>query len=101
MHFLRFLTLAIAFISISSSSQAQGFCEQEPISMREIGEADSHCSVHDRRFAYRKERLKFRKALDERREDFIAPVLEAEKKYEKDLEALNEERSHEDDVYGR
>ena len=69
--------------------------------MREIGEADSYCSVYDRQLAYQEERLKFRKALDERREDFIKPQLDAQKKYKKDLEALHERRSHDDDVYGR
>ena len=101
MPFLRLLTLAIAFITISSSAQAKDFCTGEPISMREIGEADGHCSVYDRQLAYREERLKFRKMLEERREDFIAPQLEAQKKYQKDLETLNEERNHDDDIYGR
>lgn len=101
MHFLRFFTLTIAFIIIPLAVQAQGYCAQEPINMREIGEADRYCSVYDRQLAYREERIKFRKMIEERREDFIAPQLEAEKKYEKDLEALHERRNHDDDIYGR
>ncbi len=101
MSFLRLLTLSIAFISISSAVQAQGYCSGETISMREIGEADSHCSVYDRQLAYREERLKFRKMIEERREDYIEPQLVAQKKYKKDLEALNNERSHDNDIYGR
>jgi len=101
MPFLRLITLAIAFISIPLTAGAQGFCAQETISMRDVGEAESHCSMYDRQLAYREERVKFRKMIEERREDYIAPQLEAQKKYAKDLEALHNRRSHDDDFYGR
>jgi len=82
-------------------AQAQDFCAGEVSGIRDIGEAASYCSVYDRQLAYREERMEFREMLEERREDFIAPQLAAEKKYQKDLEALHNRRSHDDDYYGR
>ena len=82
------------------TAQAQESCGQ-PIQMDEIGEAEKYCSVYDRQLAYREERIKFRKQLEERRADFIAPSHNAKEQYKKDLEALNNERTHENDITGK
>lgn len=101
MPFIKLLTLAAALIAISTSAHAQRVCSQETINLREMGPADSHCNPYNRQLAYREERLKFRKMIEDRREEYYAPQREAQKQYQEDLEALNEERNHDDDIYGR
>lgn len=56
-------------------------------------ETADYCDFHQRRFAYHEEALKHKALLQERRENFIAPQIEARKRYEADLEAFNAGRS--------
>lgn len=98
---LRYI-IPIIFLSITplTTVNAQEVCG-EPIKLRQMGDAEKFCSVYERQLAYREERLKFRQQIEERREDYIAPYHEALKKYEEDIKALNEERSHDNDVVGK
>jgi len=98
---LAFIALAVILTTtLPTHAHAQESCGQ-PSDVRSIGEAEGFCSVYDRQFAYRENRNEFRKMLNERREDYIAPYLSAKEKYAKDMEALNNERNHDNDVTSR
>lgn len=47
------------------------------------------CDIYSRQLAYREERLKLRKQLEQRQTNFVDPQLEAYKNYKKELEALH------------
>ena len=101
MPLLKLIAFSILLAALPFSAQAQEVCG-EPISLRQINpKAEKYCSVYERQLAYREERMKFRKMIEERREDFIAPQIAAQKKYKKDLEALHKNRSSDDDFHGR
>jgi len=85
------ISLLCTFIPIMAA-QAQQSCGQA-IGMDMIGDAEKYCSVYDRQLAYREERIKFRQMIEDRREEFIAPQIQAQRQYKKDLEALNAKRN--------
>ena len=102
MSFIKLIAIIIAttFIAIPTA-QAQEACGQV-IDMNEIGEPEAYCSnIHQRLLKYREERIEYRKKMDNRREEFFKPQLEAREEYEKALADLNKERTHENDVVAK
>ena len=49
-----------------------------------------YCNIHDRRFGYKDEADKFRKLLDERRANYIAPGQKAMNQFKDDLKARHD-----------
>lgn len=86
--------IAIAPFTTASAQDSCGQATQAP----EIGDSEKFCNIYDRNMAYREERNKFRKSLNERREDYVEPHLNAQEKYKKDIEALNKDRTIENDT---
>lgn len=102
MTFSRITTYALGLLILAATPvQAKEYCDK-PIDLREFKiPVPEHCNVYDRQLAYREERLKFREMIEQRRKDFVAPQIEAERDYDKKLKALNASRSSENDVTGR
>ncbi len=94
------ITILLVSIIPLSQATAQEICGQV-LQMRRLGDAERFCNSYDRQLAYREERIKFREAIDQRREDFYTPYHDALKQYEEDMKALNEERNHQDDIIAR
>lgn len=98
---IRIFTITLCFLSMPLVANAAQSCTQ-PIEMYSFKKpVPGYCNVYDRQLAYREERLKFRKILEERRVEFIQPQLDAQKAYQKKLEALHESRTHDNDVTGK
>jgi hypothetical protein len=101
MTFSRISIYALGLLMLAITPvQAKEYCDK-PINLREFKKpVPGYCNVYDRQLAYREERIKFREMIEERRKEYIKPQIAAEKDYEKKLEALNNSRSHENDVTG-
>lgn len=67
----------------SFKSDATGFCDD---------------SIYARQFEYREKRIELREMIEARREDYIAPALNAYDRHERQLNALNARRSHANDI---
>lgn len=46
-----------------------------------------YCNIHSRRFDYTEEDVKFRKLMEERRKNYLAPGLQATQQYKNELKA--------------
>lgn len=46
-----------------------------------------YCNIHNRRFDYTEENVKFRKLMEERRKNYLAPGLQATQQYKNELKA--------------
>ena len=96
------LLLVTALVALTPllNAQAEEACGKpdQPVENLKIGEAGAHCNIYARQFEYRKNRLEFREQLEERRKDYLEPQVKTIKKHEKDMAALNEKRSHGNDV---
>ncbi|NCT40193.1 MAG: hypothetical protein GW778_00825 [Alphaproteobacteria bacterium] len=96
-----FIAAAILAPIASTQAYAQNACGQV-IDMDRMGAPVKYCNnMYDRQFEYRKQRIEFRQKIDDRREEYAAPAIEAYNKYKKDLADLNNERTHENDVVAR
>ena len=98
-----FFFLLIFMISAASPAFAQQ-CGNQPVAEnRDIGEAEGFCgdSIYSRQFEYREKRMELRRMIEQRRQDYIEPNLATYEQYTSDLEVLNEERTHADDLTSR
>ncbi|MFK7839460.1 MAG: hypothetical protein AB8B83_03940 [Bdellovibrionales bacterium] len=93
------IILFAAFAPIHAN--AQDSCGQS-IDTDSAGEAIDSCNeIYDRQFEYRKSRIEFRKAIDERRKQYAEPMIESRKRYDKKLADLNNERNHDNDLVAK
>jgi len=95
------LIIALALIITTMIPvHAQNSCGA-PADNSGIGEALETCNIYKRQFAYREKRIELRQAINDRREDFIAPSIEIYKQHKADMAALNAKRNAENDVTSR
>ena len=86
-------SLFIVILGVSpASAQESEFCGVPDEAALDT-EAGTHCDIYQRQLAYREEAIKMDALMKERQENFAAPRREALKRYEADIEALNNERS--------
>lgn len=79
----------MAFATINSASaeisvQACGKPAEAKLNPNPDG---SYCNIHSRRFDYTEEDMEFRKVMEERRKNYLAPSLQATQQYKNELKA--------------
>lgn len=99
---MRFILFALALVILPLSANAQQ-CGSQPVAPnRDIGQAEGFCgdSIYARQFEYRENRIDFRQMLEQRRQEYIEPSLQAYQSHEAELGALNNQRQlfKEDDI---
>lgn len=92
------LTLILAATSITVQAQQ---CGNQPVEKtRTFGEATEHCgdSIYARQFEYREKRIELREMIEDRRQAYIEPALNAYNSYQSQLDALNARRNTANDL---
>lgn len=95
MRFSAFFLLAAVFVLLRPAPAPAGevvACGVPEAARLSTDPGQDYCNLHARRLAYRGEDIEFRKQIEARRENYLAPQVRALKTYEAEMEALNAER---------
>jgi hypothetical protein len=85
---LLFLALLLSIVPLSVQAGEVVACGvPNAVDMLTEVTAD-YCDIHQRRFAYRVEALAHKQQIEDRAANYVAPQIEALKRYEADFEGL-------------
>lgn len=95
MRLILFFVLALIFSPFASQAGEIVGCGVPASVTIETDPGFTYCDIYQRQLAYRDEAIKLDRQMKARQINFAAPRIEALKRYQADMEVLNEQRDYE------